>query len=324
MKINRRQACGLAAGSLILPARAADAYPGRPVRLIVHTLPGAVSDTTARAVAQEMSPLLGQSIVVENKAGAGGMIGTEFVARSAPDGYTLLAGGSSVIAMLPAVSRRRFSYDPDTDLRPIGMIMHTPYVLVVSARSSHRTLDALVAAARAAPGRLTYGSAGLGTNPHMLFELLCQSYAIRMTHVPYQGPAAAQIDLMGGSIDALFDTPSSVIASLEGGRLRALAASGMRRIPQIPDIATLVEMGQPELHLEGWSALYARMGTPANVLDTLTAAFRSAMESPGVYAAVVDTGNTLGRLMGDEVLAAQRSMRDKWRRIARERNLQIS
>lgn len=321
--LNRRQVCSLAAGAMYLPARAADAYPARPIRLVVHTLPGAVSDTTARAVASEMSALLGQSIVVENKAGAGGTIGAEFVARSAPDGYTLLAGGSSVISMLPAVSRRRFGYDADADLLPIGMIVHMPFVLVVPAGSSHRSLQDLVAAARAHPGQLTYGSAGPGTNPHMLFELLCQVYGIRMTHVPYRGPAAAQLDLMGGTIDALFDTPSSVIPPIEAGRLRALACSGRSRVALMPGVASFTELGQPQLYLEGWSALYTRMGTPADAFGVLRAAFKAAMARPGVHAAVVDTGNVLGRLMGDEVLAEQRAMREKWRRIAQERNLLI-
>lgn len=323
MNLHRRQIIGLALGAAWLPGQAAGPYPSRLIRLIVHTLPGAVSDTTARAVASEMSQVLGQSIVVENKAGAGGMIGAEHVARAAPDGYTLLAGGSSVIAMLPAVSRRRFSYDADTDLQPIGMIMRTPYVLIVNAASSYPTLQALLAAARARPGQLTYGSAGPGTNPHMLFEVLCQVYGVRMTHVPYKGPAAAQLDLMAGNIDALFDTPSSVIPGIQAGRLRALACSSKERIAQLPQVASFTEMGQPQLYLEGWSALYTRMGTPAEALDALHAAFKTAMARPSVHAAVVDTGNSLGQLTGDEVLAEQRAMRDKWRRIAQERNIRI-
>lgn len=298
-------------------------YPDKPMKLIVHSLPGAVSDTTARAVAQEMGLILGQPMIVENKAGAGGLIGAQVVAQSAADGYTLLAGGSSVIVMLPAVSRKKLPFDPDADLQPIGMIARLPFILVVNGDSRFKNIGDLVAAARANPGKLTYGSAGQGTNPHMLFEVLCQEYGIRMTHVPYKGPSAAQADLMGGSINALFDTPSSVIPHITSGRFRPLASTGKKRTPQLPAVPTFSELGRANLYLEGWSALYTRKGTPPEVMNILSTAFKEAMAKPSVHAAVVDTGNTMDVIMGDEILAEQRASREKWRKIAVARNILI-
>jgi len=324
MTLNRRTALGTVLCAAIPPASLAQArYPTKPIKLIVHTLPGSVSDTTARAVAQELGLILGQAVVVDNKAGAGGLIGAQMAAQSAPDGYTLLAGGSSVIATLPAVSRKKLAFDPDGELEPIGMIARLPYILVVNGESRFKSVGDLVAAARENPGKLTYGSAGQGTNPHMIFEILCQEYGIKMTHVPYKGPSAAQTDLMGGSIDALFDTPSSVIPHIASGRFRPLANTGKKRTPQLPAIQTFVELGRPNLHVEGWSALYTRKGTPAEIVSVLKTAFKEAMATPSVHAAVVDTGNHIDVIMGDEILAEQRTTREKWRKIAVARNILV-
>lgn len=322
MTINRRTALGLVLGTALAPASFGQTpYPNKPIRLIVHTLPGSVSDSTARALAQEMGILLGQPIMVDNKAGAGGLIGAQMAAQSPPDGYTLLAGGSSVIAMLPAVTRKKLAFDPDTALQPIGMIARLPYILVVNGESKFNTVGDLVAAAKKSPDKLAYGSAGQGTNPHMLFEILCQEYGIQMTHAPYKGPSAAQADLMGGSIDALFDTPSSVIPQISSGRFKALASSGKTRTPQLPSVATFEELGHPNLRLEGWSALYTRSGTPPEVMATLIKAFKEAMAKPSVHAAVVDTGNQMDVIMGDQILAEQQAMRKKWRALAETRNI---
>src|SRR5262245_25489694 len=256
----RRSLLGLltvASFLLLAAATAEQAYPNRPIRLVVHTTAGASSDVTARATAEEMSRRLGQQFVVENRAGAGGLIGAEVVANAPANGYTLLAGASSVMVMMPAVSKRRLPVDFDADLVPIGRITHSPgFVLVVNEKSTYRSLKDLVAGAKAGPGKVTYGSAGPATNPHMLGEMLNMLAGVSLTHIAYKGPGPAQIDLLAGAIDCQFDTPSSVMQFVAAGRLRALAITGPVRYPGLLEVPTTAEVGFPELLLRGWTAMY--------------------------------------------------------------------
>ena len=219
-----------------------------------------------------MGDQLGQSFVVENRSGAGGAIGVDAVAKAAPDGYTLLAGASSAMVMLPIVLTRKLPYDENKDFAPIGVISRSPFLLVASQASGIRDLPDLIAKAKAHPGKITYGSAGPGTNPHLLGELLSQLAGIELTHVPYKGPAAAQADLMGGTIDLLFDTPSSALPHVKSGKTVAIAASSDARVTDAPDVPTLKELGYPSLTLYGWTGLYAPAGTPPETLARLRGA----------------------------------------------------
>ena len=188
-----------------------------------------------------MGDQLGQSFVVENRSGAGGAIGVDAVAKAAPDGHV---GGASAMVML-IVLTRKLPYDENKDFAPIGVISRSPFLLVASQASGIRDLPDLIAKAKAHPGKITYGSAGPGTNPHLLGELLSQLAGIELTHVPYKGPAAAQADLMGGTIDLLFDTPSSALPHVKSGKTVAIAASSDARVTDAPDVPTLKELGYP-------------------------------------------------------------------------------
>jgi len=307
---------------LLAVAAAEQAYPNRPIRLVVHTTAGASSDVTARATAEEMAKRLGQQFVVENRSGAGGMIGAELAAKSAPDGYTLLAGASSVIVMMPAVSKRKLPIDLDIDLIPIGRITHSPgFVLVVNEKSPYRSLKDLITAAKGNPGKLTYGSAGPATNPHMLGEMLNLLAGISLNHIAYKGPGPAQTDLLGGAIDCQFDTPSSVIQFVAAARLRALAITGPARYVGMPDVPTTAEVGFPDLYLRGWTGMYAPRGTPSVIVNKLRATLREVLETPQFKAKLLSLDQQPGLLIGDELLREQRREREVWRKVAAARNI---
>ena len=297
-------------------------YPNRPIRLVVHTTAGASSDVTARATADEMGRRLGQQFVVENRAGAGGLIGAELVAKATPNGYTLLAGASSVMVMMPAVSRRKLPVDFDADLVPIGRITHSPgFVLVVNEKSSFRSLKDLIARAKASPGKITYGSAGPATNPHMLGEMLNMLAGVSLAHIAYKGPNPAQIDLLAGAIDCQFDTPSSVIPFVSAGRLRALAITGPVRYPGLPEVPTTAELGFPELLLRGWTAMYAPGGTPPGIVARLQATLKEVLDNPQFRSRLIALDQQPGPLIGADLLREQRREREVWRKVATARNI---
>ena len=313
----------LAASVLMLAsASAQETYPIRPIRLVVHTTAGASSDVTARATAEEMGKRLGQQFVVENRAGAGGLIGTELVARSTPNGYTLLAGASSVMVMMPAVSRRKLPIDLDTDLVPIGRITHSHgFVLVVNEKSSFKSLKDLIAQARLNPGKVTYGSAGPATNPHMLGEMLSMLAGVSLNHIAYKGPGPAQVDVLAAAIDCQFDTPSSVIQLIAAKRLRGLAITGPARYPGLPDVPTTAELGFPDLYLRGWTGMYAPGNTPPAIVRKLQSTLKEVLETREFQAKLVALDQQPGMLIGDDLLRAQRKEREVWRKVATTRSI---
>ena len=303
-------------------ALAQETYPSRPIKLVVHTTAGASSDVTARVTAEEMGKRLGQQMVVENRPGAGGMIGAEVVARSTPNGYTLLAGASSVIVMIPAVTQRKLPIDLDIDLVPIGRITHSPgFVLVVNEKSSFRSLKDLIAAAKAYPGKVTYASAGPATNPHMLGEMLSMLAGVSLSHIAYKGPNPAQVDLLAGAVDCQFDTPSSVLPFVTAGRLRALALTGPARYPGLPEVPTTAELGFADLYLRGWTGMYAPGKTPPAIVKKLQSTLKEVMETRQFQAKLISLDQQPGLLIGDDLLREQRKEREVWRKVATTRNI---
>jgi len=303
-------------------ANAQENYPSRAITLVVHTTAGASSDVTARATADEMGKRLGQQFVVENRAGAGGIIGAEMVAKAAPNGYTLLAGASSVMVMIPAVTKRKLPIDLDTDLIPIGRITHSSgFVLVVNEKSAFRSLRDLIAAAKANPGKITYASAGPATNPHMLGEMLSLLAGVTLNHIAYKGPGPAQTDVLAGAIDCQFDTPSNVLQFIIAKRLRGLVLTGAARYAGLPDVPTAAEVGYPDLYLRGWTGMYAPRDTPAAIVGKLRAALKDVLESERFKARLAALDQELGMLIGDDLLREQRKERDIWRKVATARNI---
>ena len=234
----RRIALALAlAGSCCVGSSLADEYPSRPVRLIVPYAPGGGADTVARIVARRVSDSIGQTVVIENRGGAGAIIGTEMVAKAEPDGYTLLLGQSGPISINPAVYKD-LRYDPIKDFAPITMTTAYPYILAVNAKLPVKSLQEFVALAKSKPGALNYGTTGIGAANHLVTELFSSKAGLKMTHIPYRGTALAVADLIGGQVTMVFSDPVSVLPHLQAGTLRGLAVTSTQRSAVAPELPT--------------------------------------------------------------------------------------
>ena len=273
---------GLAAPALALSARAAG-YPSRPIRLIVPYAPGGGADAVARVVARYVGDSLGQSVVVENRGGAGSIIGTDLVAKAEPDGYTLLLGQSGPISINPAVYKS-LPYDPVKDLVPITMTNSYPYVLVVNAKLPAQSLQAFVALGKAKPGSMNYGTTGVGAANHLMTELFCRKAGLKMTHIPYRGTAVAVADLVAGQVTMVFGDPVSVLPHMQAGTLRALAVSSPQRSPVAPEVPTVAEGGYPGVEAVAWHGILAPARTPTAIVETLHAEIVKALRDPDIKA----------------------------------------
>ncbi len=261
---------GVAAASLgLMPmaARAQTRWPQRPIRLVIPFAPGGSNDIIGRALAAQLTQRFGQSVVVENRGGGGGTIGTDIVAKSPPDGHTLLFASVSITTN--AASKKNLPYDLVKDFQPIGMVASTPFAVVVSNKVEARTLKEFFELARRNPKTITYGTAGIGGINHLGTELLAQAGGVELVHVPYKGIGPAFNDVMGGSLQMLLPTVASVVQQVKAGRMRALAVTSAERSPLVPDWPTTSEEGLPGFALEAWFGLLAPAGLPAEILARL-------------------------------------------------------
>jgi len=288
-------ALGLA-GFASLGAALADDYPSRPIRLVVPYAPGGGADTVARIVAKRVGDTIGQPIVIENRTGAGSIIGTELVAKAEPDGYTLLLGQSGPISINPAVYKD-LRYDPIRDFAPITMTTAYPYILVVNAKLPVRSLSEFVALARGKPGALNYGTTGIGAANHLVTELFSGKAGLKMTHIPYRGTALAVADLISEQVTVVFSDPVSVLSHIQAGTLRALAVTSKERSQVAPDVPTIAESGFPGFDAIAWHGILAPAKTPPSVVKKLNAEIVSALGHPETKALLVSqamqtVGNT--------------------------------
>ena len=278
-------------------------YPVKPVRLIVPYVAGGNADLWARTLAQKLSEAFKQPFVVENRAGANGGIGTDFVAKSPADGYTLLATASGPLTVNP-VLYAKVPYDPVKDFAPIAQCVVYQYVLVTLASAPYQSIGDIVAAARANPGAVSYGSTGVGGGNHLAGELLSLASDTRMTHVPYKGSAAALADLLGGQIAMMFDTVITSVPYIRSGKLRAFAVSSAKRASSLPEVPTMQESGIKDLDISQWQGVLAPAGTPRAIVERLNAEIVKAMRAPDVHERIaVQGGNEIVTGTADELAA---------------------
>jgi tripartite-type tricarboxylate transporter receptor subunit TctC len=273
-------AAALAILSALAPAAAQD-WPSKPIKLIVPFPPGGGTDIIARVLGNHLGQSLKQPVVVENRPGAGGNIGIDLAAKSAPDGYTIVLGQTSNLAINPTLYKK-LPYDPLKALAPVTLVADAPLALVVSADSKIRSLADLVAAAKAKPEALTFGSPGNGTVAHLTGELLQRAASIKMLHVPYKGSGPALTDLIGGRIDTFMASVPTALAQIKGGKLKALAVSSAKRSPALPDVPTMQEAGLKGFDSSTWFGILVPAGTPKPIIDELSAAINAALKAPEV------------------------------------------
>ena len=280
-------ATGLAL-SLVIAVANAQSFPVKPIKLVVPFAPGGGTDLIARTLAVEMAKDLGQSVIVENKPGAGTIIGTDWVAKSAPDGYTLVV--SSIAHSVNPSLMEKMPYSTDKDFAPVSLIVRSPNVLVVRAESPYKSLKDIVVAAKANPNKLSYASPGNGTSSHLAGALFADLAKVELQHVSYKGSGPALTDLLGGQTDMIFATSGSVGKFIDSGKLRALAVTSTTRSAAYPSLPTMAEAGVPGYNSEGWYGFYAPAGTPTAVIDKLNAATRKAANSESFKSKVVGEG----------------------------------
>ena len=273
----------LAAFALALAAAGTSAqpYPSKPIRVVVPNPAGGYYDVIARAVGQKVGESIGQPMVVENRVGAGGSLGTEFTAKSPPDGYTIMVGGIGPHGIAPSLYAN-LPYDPVKDFAPIILVATTPNILVVHPSSPIKSVQELVAAARQKPGGLSYASNGNGTSQHLSAEMLATTMGLKLNHVPFKGSAPAVTAMLGGQVDFAFVVAPDALAHVKAGKLRAIGVTGAKRAAPLPDVPTLAEAGVPGYEATAWFGYLAPAGTPREIIDRLNAEIGKALESPDV------------------------------------------
>ena len=273
------------------PAAAQD-YPSRPVGLVVPFPAGGIADAGGRVVAKAMSGILGQPVIVENKAGAGGIVGAEYVAHGKPDGYTLLVASNGAVVSFPFLFKK-LSYDPQKDFTPVHGVSISPLMIAVRADAPYKTLAELIAYAKKNPEKINFATVGQGSAHHMLAELLQKEAGVKMTHIPYKGAASAFTDFLGGSIDLMIDYQLQLAPLVEAGKIIALGVAANERLPTMPAVPTFVEQGYKSVLVSAFSIVVAPTGTPKPVIDKLAAAIAELLKDPATAQYYSDRGSRL-------------------------------
>lgn len=292
-------------------ATAAQSYPSRPVKIVAPFPPGTGTELIARELAHHLSTQLGQTFFVENKPGAGGVIGTQAVKNSAPDGYTLLVAGGGPLAINPALYRD-IPYDPAKDFEPIRMIATVPNVLLVRADFPGNTLDDVIKHVKANPGKFNYASSGNGVPSHLIMEMLKSATGMEIMHVPYQGSAAALTALLAGQVEIMFDTASAALPHVTSGKLKVVATVGAKRTQAMPNVPTIAESGISGFAAQGWSALVAPAGTPKDVVRRLSTETGKILDKEEVQQRLVRLGVDPVQMDLDETSAFMKSELVNW------------
>ena len=309
--------------ALVTGWAAAQAYPAKPVRLVVPFPAGGATDILARAISIKAAEKLGQPIVIDNRAGAGGTIGSALVAKSPADGYTLLIATGSTHSIGPIINPK-LPYDVVSDFEPVVYVAKTASVLVVPASLPVKSLAEFIALAKAKPGQLNYGSSGNGTNSHLSSELFKAQAGVFITHIPYRGTGLVFNDMMSGQVHMLMDNYVTSQANIKEGRLRVLGVTSPQRLPFLPDVPTLSEQGLKGFDVSNWFGIYAPHGTPNEAINKVNAAFNAALQDPEMikrlaFLGATPTGSTpaqMGKMVADD--------KTKWANLIRDRKLVVN
>ena len=296
-------------------------YPDRPIKMLVGFGAGGGTDIVARILAQKMTESLGQSVVVENRTGASGMIAAADEAKSPPDGYTLMMGSQTTFAVAPILYSKSVTLDPAKDFAGVTLTGASPLALVANPAFAAHTIGDVIAMAKASPGKINFGTGGIGTTPHMTAELFEHDAGIRMVHVAYRGEAPAINDTVAGQIPLMFANLSAVMGHIKGGTLRAIAVTGAKRSPTAPDVPTVAET-LPGFAAETWFGIVAPAGTPHDILDKLNAAARQALAATDTKARLVQLGMSNGSSTPAEFDAYIKSEIAKWGQVIKDANIQ--
>lgn len=307
----------LGALPLLAPAAwAQDKYPFKPITWVCPYAAGGNADSRSRQVAKAMSALMGQPIVIDNKAGAGGNIGTELIARARPDGYTIGTGNFAPLAVNHALFKK-LNFDPFTDLVPILLIEKGPLILMVRQDSPFKSIKDVVAAAKAAPGKLSYGSGGIGGTHHLSAALFAHSASLHMIHAPYKSGSAAATDLMGGQVDMMFEQMYVAMPSIKSGRMRALAITSKARSPLAPDVPTMGEQGYPAVEVLNWQGIVGPKGLSAELVKQLNAVGNKALQDAEVRDKILGQGNEVGGGTPEQFAALIQAEAARWGKVVR-------
>jgi len=320
--LGRRAVLAAIAAAAALPARAQDFAPGRPVTLVVPSAPGGTTDFAARLLAEPLSQQLGVPVLVDNRAGANGVIGAQVVARARPDGHTLLVQYSGFHVGSPAVVRN-LGWNPRTDVVPIGLLMDVPQVLLLHPSVPARTFAELVAYAKANPAKLNYASSGNGSVQHLGTEQLKRLTGIQLEHVPYRGAGPAMQDLLGGRVQIFLTTPPPALPFIQNGQLRALFLSAQERHPALPNVPTAAEAGLPGLSAEAWFGLFAPASTPEPLIARLAAAVDAIIAAPAYRGRAESQGAAIRRMTPAELQARVERELVEWADVVRVMNIPV-
>ena len=323
--ISRRDFARLATGTALAPAVFAGAaaqskWPARYVRLVVPLAPGGPTDVAARVVSEPLSKMWGQQVVIENKPGGGTNVASDLVAKSSPDGYTILYATSS-LSVAPSLYRS-LSYDPVLDLAPVSLLFSFPFYMFVPNSSPAKTVREFIAHVKANPGKVSMASPGIGSTPHLAAELFKRMAGIDMTHVPYRGAGPVLNDLIPGRVDVYFAS-GSLLENAQAGQIRVLGVTGLKRDPAAPDVPTIAEAGLPGYEVTSWQALFVPAGTPSEIIQKINAGALAALADPAVKAKVQQIGYVPVGSTPEELAAMLKAEIAKWHAVIKDAGLKM-
>ena len=322
MPTNYRFLCAIVAVCAFAAPAAAQTYPNRPIKLVVGFAPGGPADVMARLIGVRLTAILGQPVVIDNRAGAGGTIGARAVAESEPDGHTLLLGNTSTLVISPLIYKN-VNYDHVKGFAPIALLGTTSNLLIVNPDLPVKSAQELIALARARPGKLNYSSAGIGTPPHLIGEMFKQRLRLEIVHIPYKGGGPSVQAVVAGETQFSFENPASSLPLVQAGNVRALAVTSDTRTAQTPDLPTMIEAGVPDFVSVSFTAVVAPAGTPAAIVNKLNAAINESLKSPEVGPTLVKLSVDAKAISPEDFAAFLARERDKWATVVKGAAIQL-